>query len=133
MAIDVEKLTQIENEFIQSKTASSDKPVSETDKEIIELIEYYVNGEDFKNTGSVRIWPTVLCKYLYKDLWDETLPEDATDEQKKKLKNKKAAKKQKVKTILKDYCEKHGYDYKPSPTKQGPVEGFVDVNKKKKK
>ena len=130
MAIDVEKLTQIEKEF---KTASSDTPVSEADNEIKELIEYYVNGEDFKNTGSVRIWPTILCKYLYKDLWDETLPKDATDEQKKNLKNRKAAKKQKVKAKLKDYCEKVGYEYKPSPTKQGPVEGFVDVIKKKKK
>ena len=130
MAIDVEKLTQIEKEF---KTVSSDVPVSEADKEIVELIEYYLNGEDFKNTGSVRIWPTILCKYLYKDLWDETLPKDATDEQKKNLKNRKAAKKQKVKAKLKDYCKKNGYEYNPSPTKQGPVEGFVDVNKKKKK
>ncbi len=92
-----------------------------------------MNGEDFKNTGSVRIWPTVLCKYLYKDLWDETLPKDATDEQKKNLKNRKAAKKQKVKKVLKDYCKKNGLEYKPSPTKQGPVEGFVDVKEKKKK
>ena len=105
MGIDVEKLTQIEKEFSQNNTANGDRPVSEADNEIIELIEYYLNGEDFKNTGSVRIWPTILCKYLYKDLWDETLPKDATDEQKKNLKNRKAAKKQKMKAKLKDYCK----------------------------
>lgn len=133
MAIDVEKLTQIEKEFSQNNTTDPDKLVSEADQEITELIEYYVNGDDFKKTGSVRIWPTILCKYLYKDLWDETLPKDATDDQKSKLKNKKAAKKQKVKKVLKNYCEKNGLEYEPSPAKQGPVEGFVDVKGKKKK
>jgi len=133
MAIDVAALKDIENEFVKDLSAGGKKLATDSEKEIQELIEYYVNGDDFKKTGSVRIWPTILCKYLYKDLWAKVLPNDATDEEKKKLKNQKAAKKQKVKTVLKNYCEKHGLEYEPSPAKQGPVEGYVDVKGKKKK
>ena len=103
MAIDVAALKDIENEFVKDLSAGGKKLATDSEKEIQELIEYYVNGDDFKKTGSVRIWPTILCKYLYKDLWAKVLPNDATDEEKKKLKNQKAAKMQKVKTVLKNY------------------------------
>ena len=132
MAIDVEALEKVTQDFFADQGTSNETVLSDADKAIAEVIDYYVNGEDFKKNNSVTIYPLIVCKYLYNELWTKKLPEDATDEEKKKLKNQKAAKKQKVKTVLKNYCKDKGYVYTPSPAKQGPVEGYVVISKKKK-